>query len=84
MIVKRMLDFPQGIEKLKRHMKSAFGIEEVRVTMAKQEKDQTNEKDVWRYNVEFTENGKVVKAMVEINAVTGDLLLFQRDSQWRI
>jgi|GEM_PF-2964978 hypothetical protein len=79
-----MLDFSQGIEKLKKHMQSAFGIAEIRVTMAKQEKDQTNEKDVWRYNVEFSENGKIVKAMVEINAITGDLLLFQRDSQWRI
>ncbi|MEM3212964.1 MAG: hypothetical protein QXL99_04710 [Thermoplasmatales archaeon] len=65
-------------------MKSAFGVDQINVTMAKQEKDQTNEKDVWRYNVEFIENGKTVKAMVEINAVTGDLLLFQRDSQWRI
>ncbi|MEM1995677.1 MAG: hypothetical protein QXT54_01385, partial [Thermoplasmatales archaeon] len=64
--------------------KSAFGVDQINVTMAKQEKDQTNEKDVWRYNVEFIENGKTVKAMVEINAVTGDLLLFQRDSQWRI
>ncbi|MEM0073995.1 MAG: hypothetical protein QW078_02980 [Thermoplasmatales archaeon] len=79
-----MLDFSQGIEKLKKHMKSAFGVDQINVTMAKQEKDQTNEKDVWRYNVEFIENGKTVKAMVEINAVTGDLLLFQRDSQWRI
>ena len=48
-----MLDFTQGVEKVKKHMKLAFNIEDFNITMAKQEKDQTNEREVWRYNIEF-------------------------------
>lgn len=79
-----MLDFAQGVEKVKRHMKLAFNIDEFIITMAKQEKDQTNEREVWRYNIEYETAGKPRKAMLEINANTGDVLLFQRESQWRL
>lgn len=79
-----MLDFAQGVEKVKHHMKLAFNIEEFTITMAKQEKDQTNEREVWRYNIEYVINGKASKAMLEINANSGDVLLFQRESQFRL
>ncbi len=79
-----MLDFAQGVEKVKKHMKMAFNIDEFTITMAKQEKDQTNEREVWRYNIEFLSGGKQSKAMIEINATTGDVILFQRESQWRL
>ncbi|MCL5930302.1 MAG: PepSY domain-containing protein [Candidatus Thermoplasmatota archaeon] len=65
-------------------MKLAFNIEDFNITMAKQEKDQTNEREVWRYNIEFNSGGKQSKAMIEINANTGDVILFQRESQWRL
>ncbi|MCL5407813.1 MAG: hypothetical protein M1518_00400 [Candidatus Thermoplasmatota archaeon] len=79
-----MLDFAQGVEKVRSHMKLAFSIDEFNITMAKFEKDQTNEKEVWRYNIEYLSSGKPSKAMIEINANTGDVILFQRESQWRL
>lgn len=79
-----MLDFAQGVEKVKQHMQLAFNVKEFSITMAKQEKDQTNEREVWRYNIEFETGGKPSKAMIEINANTGDVILFQRESQWRL
>ncbi len=79
-----MLDFAQGVEKVKHHMKLAFNIDDFNITMAKQEKDQTNEREVWRYNIEFNSGGKQSKAMIEINANSGDVLLFQRESQFRL
>ena len=41
-------------------------------------------REVWRYNIEFNSGGKQSKAMIEINATTGDVILFQRESQWRL
>jgi predicted small secreted protein len=79
-----MLDFAQGVERVKKHMKLAFNIEDFNITMAKQEKDQTNEREVWRYNIEFISGDKPSKAMIEINANTGDVILFQKESQWRL
>lgn len=78
-----MLDFAKGVEKVKMHLKLAFGIEDFTITVAKQEKDQTNSKEVWKYNIDYSQNGKQGKAMLEVDAETGDVILFQRESQWR-
>jgi hypothetical protein len=78
-----MLDLAEGVERVRRHLKLAFNIEEFTITVAKQEKDQTNSREVWKYNIDYESGGKHGKAMLEIDAETGDVILFQRDSQWR-
>ncbi|MCL5681221.1 MAG: hypothetical protein M1515_04150 [Candidatus Thermoplasmatota archaeon] len=79
-----MLSFEEAVQKLTSHVKTALKVEDFNITLAKQEKDQTNSREVWRFNFDFKEKEKNYQAMVELDADGGEVLLFKRDSQWRI
>ena len=66
------------------HLHTALGIEEFDITYAKRGTDFIKRKDVWNVNVEFKKKDQPMasSALFSIDAKTGDVVEFQKDTVW--
>ena len=75
------LSFAEVKQKITTHLETALGVKDFKISYAKLEGN------IWKINIEYTEKVGTFfttkSGMFDLDAVTGEVLQFQRDSTWR-
>jgi phage FluMu protein Com len=75
------LSFAEVKQKITAHLETALGLREFEITYAKLEGK------IWKINIEYKEKIGTVEiaksGLFDLDAVTGEVLEFKRDSTWR-
>jgi ribosomal protein S27E len=76
-----LLSFAEVKQKITAHLETALGIKDFRISYAKLEGN------IWKINIEYTEKLGTYdlskSGMFDLDAATGEVLEFKRDSTWR-
>jgi phage FluMu protein Com len=76
-----LLSFAEVKQKIAAHLETALGIKDFRISYAKLEGN------IWKVNVEYIEKFGTYdlskSGMFDLDAVTGEVLEFKKDSTWR-
>jgi hypothetical protein len=76
-----LLSFAEVKQKIAVHLETALGIKDFKISYAKLEGN------IWKINIEYTEKMGTYdlskSGMFNLDAVTGEVLEFNRDSTWR-
>lgn len=85
----KKLTFNQIRSIVEQEIKVAVGerLAQLTITFAKQEKDEETAKEVWRVSIEYAVKKQTSSyrkvALFTIDAITGEVLEFQKDYTWR-
>lgn len=75
------LSFAEVKQKIAVHLETALEVKDFKISYAKLEGN------IWKINIEYTEKlgtfSTTKSGMFDMDAVTGEVLQFQRDSTWR-
>jgi phage FluMu protein Com len=75
------LSFAEVKQKIAFHLETALGVKDFKISYAKLEGN------IWKINIEYSEKLGTVdlskSGMFDLDAVTGEVLQFKRDSTWR-
>jgi len=76
----RKLNFEEIKKRVGEHLKNVFGVEEFKITFAKQEEE------VWRVNVEFKERDGAIEmpstAQLSVDIRTGEIKELRKGYSW--
>jgi hypothetical protein len=79
------LSFADVKQKLADHLRIALNLTEFDIVFAKREKELALDKtgrEIWRVNLEFKEGDLDKTAQISLDAVTGEIIQFQKSGYW--